>query len=82
MSRIPGPAVLALLGAGITPKSLADTLGVTPQAVSFQLAGKSAVTSPELLDAIKARGGPELADTIAELIAGERERSPRKRRTA
>ena len=52
MTRPPTPAALALLEAGIQPKTLAEGLGITPQAVSYHLAGKTAVTSAELLEEI------------------------------
>lgn len=68
MSRPPTPAALALLEAGIQPKALAEELGVSPQAVSFHLAGKTTVTSPELLEAIGRRGGGKLATRVRKLI--------------
>ena len=68
MSRPPTPAALALLGAGIQPKTLAEELGITPQAVSYQLAGKTAVTSEQLLEEIERRGGERLAAKVARLI--------------
>ncbi len=74
MTRPPTPAGLALLTAGIQPKDLAEDLGVTPQAVSYQLAGKTATTSPALLEAIKRRGGRQLASAVATLIEKSRGR--------
>lgn len=68
MSRPPTPAALALLEAGIQPKTLAEGLGITPQAVSYHLAGKTAVTSEELLEEIERRGGQRLAAKVARLI--------------
>lgn len=68
MSRPPTPAALALLEAGIQPKTLAEGLGITPQAVSYHLAGKTAVTSEELLEEIERRGGQCLAAKVARLI--------------
>ena len=73
MSRPPTPAALALLGAGIQPKTLAEELGITPQAVSYHLAGKTAVTSEELLEEIERRGGVVLADKVAQLIRKSRD---------
>lgn len=72
MSNTPTPAALRLIIEGITGVELARALHVTPQAVSSQLAGKTAETSSELLDAITERGGPELAAEVAELIEAER----------
>lgn len=72
--RTPAPATLVLLREGIMGKDLADDLGLTPQAVSYQLAGKTAATSPELLEAIAARATPALADEIATLIDTTREK--------
>lgn len=68
MTRPPTPAALALLEAGIQPKTLAEGLGITPQAVSYHLAGKTAVTSAELLEEIERRGGERLAAKVARLI--------------
>lgn len=67
-------AALALARRGITGQSLANDLGLTRAAVSFQLTGKAAKTSPALLDAIAARGGEELAQTVDRLIEEERRR--------
>lgn len=72
MSRTPTPAALELLTAGLQPKTLAEDLGISPQAVSFQLAGKSANTSPDLLEAIRARAGADLAITVAAKIEQSR----------
>lgn len=62
------PAALALLGAGITGAQLARDLRLTPQAISFQLAGKAAETSPELLARIAQLGGDGLASSVKDLI--------------
>ena len=64
----PAPAVLALQRAGIAPSQLAEALGVSRQAVSFQLTGKAATTSPGLLTTIATLGGGELAAQVAALI--------------
>jgi transcriptional regulator with XRE-family HTH domain len=56
------------MGAGISGAQLARRLNVTRSAVSFQLAGRAAVTNPELLEAIADLGGSDLADTVAGLI--------------
>lgn len=73
MTRTPTPATLLLLGANISPKSLADELHVTASAVSFQLAGKARQTSPALLGLIAKRGGAELADNVELAIDALRE---------
>lgn len=72
MSRTPTPAGLELLGAGLQPKTLAEDLGISPQAVSFQLAGKSARTSDDLLQAITDRAGRQVAQRVAKKIEESR----------
>jgi predicted transcriptional regulator len=72
VSNTPTPAALALIVAGLSGAELAAELGITRSAVSYQLAGKTAATSSELLEAIERRGGKALADQVAELIAAER----------
>lgn len=66
------PAAIELARCGITGQSLADELGLTRAAVSFQLVGRSAATSPRLLEAVAARGGEDLARTVDMLIRNER----------
>ncbi len=66
------PAAIELARCGITGQSLADELGLTRAAVSYQLCGKAAKTSPALINAIAARGGEELARTVKMLIDFER----------
>lgn len=70
--RTPAPATLVLLGAGINPKTIADDLEVTPQAISFHLAGKSAVTSYAMIEAIYDRAGPDVANRVFALIEASR----------
>lgn len=78
MSRTPtARAGLLLALEGIRGVDLAADLDVTPQAISFHLAGRSATTPDELLDAIARRGGPELARRIADAIDTERHRNRR-----
>lgn len=72
MSRTPTPAGLELLRAGLQPKTLAADLGLSPQAVSFQLAGKSARTSDALLQAITDRAGRQVAERVAKRIEESR----------
>lgn len=80
--RQPSPAVLILLQAGITGRQLAGELDLTPQAVSWQLAGRAAETSEDLLDAIEqvareAHGedaADELRGKVARAIDAERAR--------
>lgn len=72
--RTPTAAAIALMREGITGKELAEALGVSPQAVSYQLAGKTATTSPGLLEAIRTRGSKKLAREVAELIETAREK--------
>lgn len=57
---------------GITGQQLADDLGVTRAAVSFQLSGRAATTSEKLLDAIRERGGEVLAARVKVMIAVDR----------
>ena len=71
---IPKPATLALLEAGIQPVELAETLGMSRQAVSQHLAGETASTSTDLLEAIAARGDQHLADKIRTLIDEARQK--------
>lgn len=68
------PAAVELTRHGITGQQLADDLGVTRAAVSFQLCGLAATTSEELLAAIVARGGEKLARRVDGLIRVERRR--------
>lgn len=68
------PAVLTLLGAGIKPAILARELGVSRQAVSYQLTGQTAETSPRLLNRIAELGGRQLAETVAAQVDAEREK--------
>lgn len=78
MSRTPtARAGLLLALEGIRGVDLAADLDVTPQAISFHLAGRSANTPADLLDAIARRGGPDLARQIAEAIDTERHRHRR-----
>lgn len=68
------PAAIELARCGITGQSLADELGLTRAAVSYQLCGLSAATSPALLDAIEARVGRARTLDIDRLIDEERAR--------
>lgn len=70
----PPRASLLLALAGVTGAQLARVLGVSRQAVSLQLTGGTASTSPELLEAIEDLGGPELAGQVAQAIDAERAR--------
>lgn len=70
--RTPNPATLVLLQAGISVTRLAARLGVTPQAVSFQLAGRAAQTSAELLDVVAELTTPDTAGELARAIAAAR----------
>lgn len=74
MTRTPSRAALKLLEHGYTSRKLADELGVTPQAVSFQLTGQAAETSPRLLELLHRRLGDTLAGEVLDLINAERER--------
>lgn len=73
MRAAPSPATLALMREGIAGKDLAQDLGISPQAISQQLAGQTR-SSPELIDAIKARGTKALAREVATLIEATREK--------
>lgn len=72
---VPGVAALYLLQNGVTGAELARKLGVTRQAVSLQLAGGTASTSPELLEAIEELAGEEAARVVGLIV--ERERKAR-----
>lgn len=74
MSNTPTPAGLILMQAGLSGRELAEALGVTPQAVSYQLAGKTsdAATHP-LLELIEERAGYAVASAVAEAIDRARE---------
>lgn len=65
---VPNPAALRLLQAGISGAELARRLGVSRQAVSFQLGGHTAATSSELLEAIAELGDADLALEVRDLI--------------
>lgn len=67
--RTPNPATLVLLQAGISVTRLAARLHVTPQAVSFQLSGRAAQTSAELLDVVAELTTPATARELDEAIA-------------
>lgn len=68
MSNTPTPAALILLQKGISGRELAARLDVTPQAISFQLAGKAAATSPDLLEAVAELADEATARELAEAI--------------
>lgn len=70
--RTPTPAALILLSAGLSPKRIAEELGVTPQAVSFQLAGRAAETSSDLIAAVAALTDEKTAGQVARAITRSR----------
>lgn len=73
MRSQPSPAVLILLGAGISSKELAAKLDLTPQAVSLQLAGRTqSYATRGLLRLLRSGYGDDLADQVAAAIDNSR----------
>ena len=61
------PVSIHLMVAGVTHRQLADHMGLSKSAVTFQLEGRSPF-SQELLDAIEVVGSPELARKVRRTV--------------
>lgn len=71
MSRIPSPAVLALLQHGVTVTRVAEALGVSIGVTSRYLSGHTRA-HPRLYGVIAALGSPDLASDVERLVADAR----------
>jgi transcriptional regulator with XRE-family HTH domain len=68
MKGRPGHATLILMNAGITLTELAADLGVTKQAISYQLSGRAAAVNPNLRALIRLRTDQKTYDRIMEAV--------------
>jgi len=69
---IPAKATLILLEEGITITRIAGDLGITKQAVSHHLRGKSNTLNDELLDWISANLKPDTALEVLDAVRRSR----------